>query len=72
MAVFSAYGPHEPIVALVHKNDPSIGPTDATSIIQQKKTKKVSIDPDKKTEKMAASLRHIARALNTVTAFTTS
>lgn len=78
MAVFTAYGRHEPIVVLVHKNDlsdPAVVPTDAATQFTTKtklEQKKISEDVTEKTLKKSTRFRDIARTLNTVTAFTAS
>ncbi len=75
MAVFAAYGLHEPIVVLVHKNDPSdliVPTTNTTQTTQKIRTKKTSKDTAEKTLRMSTRFRDIARTLNTVTAFSSS
>ncbi len=66
MAVFSAYGPHESIVVLVHKVDHSEMPTRN----REKRVKSAASKNIKTSLKASVKLSEIARTLNNITAFT--
>ena len=73
MAVFSAYGTHEPIIVLVHKNEQASKPSETNQKQHRRKEKGVSkLNTGEISLMQSSRLSEVAKTLNKVTSITES